>query len=163
MIQECGCRVQVLAYKENPQRTLFPKESKAMAMKVGIRLGVCNNPPADLLHCECTLRPVIPHHHNPPSTHNKESGAKPGENGPKWLKMSENGRQFKCATSSMHKKRKKNLLWNNKPAKRAKTRVQVVIGIQKFALCAHCVHSIPSLTLQHPASSEKTCDTKPSV
>ena len=79
-------------------------------MKVGICLGVCNNPPADLLHCECTRRPVIPHHHNPPSTNNKERAAKPGENGLKWLKMDENGWQFKCATSSMHKKRKKNLL-----------------------------------------------------
>ena len=36
--------------KENPQTTLFPRDSKAMAMKVGIRLGVCNNPTADLLH-----------------------------------------------------------------------------------------------------------------
>ena len=25
-----------------------------MTMKVGIRFGVCNNPPAELLHCECT-------------------------------------------------------------------------------------------------------------
>ena len=34
---------------------------------------------------------MIPHHHNPPSTHNKEHAAKPGENGLKWLKMGENG------------------------------------------------------------------------
>ena len=63
---------------ENPQRTLFPRDSKAMAMKVGIRLGVCNNPPTNLLQCECTRRPVIPHHHNPPSTYIKERAAKTG-------------------------------------------------------------------------------------
>ena len=63
-------------------------------MKVGTHLGVCNKPPADLLHCECTQRPVILHHHNPPSAYNQER-----------LKMGENGWQFKCATSSMHKKR----------------------------------------------------------
>ena len=97
----------MLAHKEHPQRTLFPRYSKAMAMKVGIRFGVCNNPPTDLLHCECTRRPVIPHHHNLPSSKNKELAAKLGENGLKWLKMGENGWQFKCATSSMHKKRKK--------------------------------------------------------
>ena len=91
-----------------------------MAMKVGIRFGVCNNPPADLLHCECTRCALIPHHHNPPSTYHKESAAKRGENGLKWLKMGEDGWQFKCATSSMHKKRKKNLLWNNKLVKRGK-------------------------------------------
>ena len=68
-------------------------------MKVGIRFAVCNNPHADL------LRPVIPHHDNPPSTYNKEHAAKPVENGLKWQKMGENGWQFKCATSSMHKKR----------------------------------------------------------
>ena len=88
-----------------------------MTMKVGIRFGVCNNPPADLLHCECT-RPVIPNHHNPASTYNKERATKPGKNGLKWLNMSENGWQFKCATSSMHKKRKKNLLWNNQLVKK---------------------------------------------
>ena len=38
-------------------------------MKVGIRFGLCNNPPADLLRCECTRRLVIPDHHNPPSTY----------------------------------------------------------------------------------------------
>ena len=88
-------------------RTLFARDSKAMAMKVGIRFGVCNIPPADLLHCGCTRRPVIPHHHNPTSTYNKERVAKPGENGLKWLKLGENGWQLKCATSSMHKKHKK--------------------------------------------------------
>ena len=98
----------MLDHKENPQRTLFPRDSKAMAMKVGIHFGVCNNPPTDLLHCECSRHPVIPHHHNPPSNYNKERAAKPGENGLKWLKMGENGWQFKCATSSMHKKHKKN-------------------------------------------------------
>ena len=96
----------MLAHTENPQRTMFPRDSKAMAMKVGIRLGVCNNPIADLLHCKCTRHPVIPHHHNPASTYNKERAAKPDENGLKWLKMGENGWQLKCATSSMHKKRK---------------------------------------------------------
>ena len=40
--------------------TLLPRDSKAMTMKVGIRFGVCNNPLADLLHCECTQHPVIP-------------------------------------------------------------------------------------------------------
>ena len=105
----------MLAHKENPQRTSFPRDSKALAMNVGIRFGVCNNPRADLLHCECTQPP---HHHNPPSTYNKERAAKPGENGLKWLKMRENGWQFKCATSSMHKKHKKKLLWNNKLVKK---------------------------------------------
>ena len=37
MIRERGCRAQVPAHKENPQRTLFPRDSEAMAMKVGIR------------------------------------------------------------------------------------------------------------------------------
>ena len=94
------------AQKENPQRTLFPRDSKAMAMKVAAHFEVCNNPPANLLHCECTQRPVIPHHHNPPSTCNIERAAKPGENGLKWLEMGESGWQLKYATSSMHKKRK---------------------------------------------------------
>ena len=76
-------------------------------MKVGICLEVCNNPLADLLHCECIRRPVIPHQHNRISTYNKERAAKLGENGSKWSKMDENGWQFKCATSSMHKKRNK--------------------------------------------------------
>ena len=75
----------MLAHKENPQRTLFPRDSKALAMKVGIRFGVCNNPLANLLHCECTERLVIPHHHNPSSTYNKERATKPGENGLKWV------------------------------------------------------------------------------
>ena len=78
-----------------------------MAMKVGIHVGVGINPIADLLHCECTQRPVIPHHDNPPSTYNKERATKQGENGLKWVKMGENGWQFKCATSSMHKKHKR--------------------------------------------------------
>ena len=39
MIRERGCKVQVLAHKENAQRTLFTRDSKAVAMKVGIRLG----------------------------------------------------------------------------------------------------------------------------
>ena len=34
----------MLAHKENVQRTLFPEDSKAMTMKV----GVCDNPSADL-------------------------------------------------------------------------------------------------------------------
>ena len=93
---------------------LLTKDSKAVAMKVGIRLAVCNNPPANLLHCECTRRP---HYHNPASTYNKERAAKPGKNGSKWSKMGENGWQFKCATS-MHEKHKKNLLWNNKLVKK---------------------------------------------
>ena len=67
-------------------------------MKVGIRFGVCNNPPADLLHFECTQRPVIPHHHNPASTYNKKNVQQ------NWVKMGENGWQFKCVTSSIHKK-----------------------------------------------------------
>ena len=87
-------------------------------MKVGIRFGVCNNLPADLLHCECTQHPVIPHHHNLPSTYDKECATKPGKNGLKWLKMGEHGWQFKCATPSMHKKRKKILLWNNQLVKK---------------------------------------------
>ena len=77
-------------------------------MKVGMRLGVCNNPPAYLLYCECARRLVTPNHHNPSSTYYKARTAKPGENGL-------NGWQFRCATSSMHKKR--NLLWNNKLVK----------------------------------------------
>ena len=83
-------------------------------MKVGICFGVCNNPPADLLHFECTGRLVIPHHHNPASTYNKERATKHGKKILKWLKMGENGWQFKCATSSIHKKRLKNLLWFEK-------------------------------------------------
>ena len=97
----------MLAHKENPQKTLFTRDSKAMTMKVGIRFGVCDNPPANLLHCECTRRPEIPHHQNPPSTYNKECATKSRKNGLKWLKMGENEWQFKCATSSIHKKRKK--------------------------------------------------------
>ena len=112
------CKVQVLAHKENPQRMLFTRDSRAVAMKVGICLGVCSNPPANLLYCERTRRPVIPHHHNPASTYNKERAAKLGENGLKWSKMGENGWQSKCATSSMHKKCKKALLWNNKLVKK---------------------------------------------
>ena len=102
----------MLTHKENPQRTLFPRDSKAMATKVGIRFGVCNNPPADLLHCECTLHPVIPHHHNPPSTYNTERATKPGKKCAKMVekKMGENGWQFKCATSSMHKKLKNSVM-----------------------------------------------------
>ena len=56
---------------------------------------------------------MIPYHHNPPSTYDKEHAAKLGENGLELLTIGENGWQFKCATSSMHKKRKTNLLWNN--------------------------------------------------
>ena len=109
----------MLAHKENPQKTLFPRDSKAMAMKVRIRFGMCNNPLADFLHCECTPRLVVPHHHNPPSTSHKEHAAKPCEDGLKWLKMGQNRWQFKCATSSMHKKcKKKNLLWNNQLVKK---------------------------------------------
>ena len=91
-----------------------------MAMKVRIRFGVCNTPPADLLCCECTQCPMIPHHHNPPSTFNKERAAKLGKNGPKWLKMAENGWQFKCATSSMHKKRKKKTCYGTADSKLVK-------------------------------------------
>ena len=95
----------MLAHKRESTKTLFPGDSKAMTMKVGIRFGVCNNPPANL-HCERTQHPVIPHHDNPASTNNKECATKPGKNGLKWLEMGEHGWQFKCATSSMHKKRK---------------------------------------------------------
>ena len=36
------------------------------------------------------------------------------------------------------------LIWNNQlVTKKAKTRVQVFVDIQKFALQAHCVHGIP--------------------
>ena len=62
----------MLAHKENPRRTLFPRDSNAMAKKVGICFGVCNNLATNLLHCECMQHPVIPHHHNPASTYNKE-------------------------------------------------------------------------------------------
>ena len=34
MIRERGCKVQVLAHKENPQRMLFTRDSKAVAMKL---------------------------------------------------------------------------------------------------------------------------------
>ena len=64
----------MLAHKENPQRTLFPSDSRAMAMTKNVQ----QNP----------------------------------------VKMSENGWQFKCATSSIHRKRKKNLLWNNQLVKK---------------------------------------------
>ena len=110
MIRECTCGVQVRAHTRSPQRTLFPRDSKAMTMKVGIRLGVCTNPTADLLQCECTRRPVIPHHHNLASSYNKERAAKPVKNGLKWLKMGENGWQFHCATSLMHKKCKNSVM-----------------------------------------------------
>ena len=59
-------------------------------MKVGIRLGVCNNQAAELLPCKCIGCPMIPHHHNLASTYSREPAAKPGENGMKWLKMGEN-------------------------------------------------------------------------
>ena len=89
-----------------------------MTMKVGIRFGVCNKPPADLLHCEYTRRPVIPHHYNVASTYNKERAIKPGKPRLQWLKMGQNGWQFKCATSPIHKNPKKNLLWNNQLVKK---------------------------------------------
>ena len=83
-------------------------------MKVGFHLGVCNNPTADLLHCECMGHPVIPHHHNPASTYNKERAAKPGENGLKWVKMGGNSNvPHPQSTTSV-----KTLLWNNKLVKR---------------------------------------------
>ena len=88
-------------------------------MRVGILLVVCNNPPANLLHCECTRCPVIPRHHNPASTYNKERATNLGNSGLTWVKMGENGWEFKCATSSMHKKRKKNMLWNDQPVKKS--------------------------------------------
>ena len=50
-------------------------------MKVGIRFGVGNNPPTDLLHWEKTQHVVIPHHHNLASTYNKESATKPDKMG----------------------------------------------------------------------------------
>ena len=87
-------------------------------MKVGMCLGVRNNRPANLLHCECTRRPVIPHHHNPTSTHDKERATIPGKNGLKWLKIGENGWQFKCVTSSMHKKRKKKPVMEQQPCEK---------------------------------------------
>ena len=61
----------------------FRRDSKAMAMKVVICLGVCNNPLADLLHCECARRPVIPIIiiHNPPITKNVQHN---------WVTMGEN-------------------------------------------------------------------------
>ena len=58
----------MLAHKENPQRTLFPRDSKAMTMNVGICFGVRNNPPANLLHGECTGHPVIHQYPVPAST-----------------------------------------------------------------------------------------------
>ena len=57
--------------------------------------------------------------------------------------MAENGWQFKCTTSSIHKKGKKISYGTNNQLKKAKTRVQVVADIQKFALCAHCGLNIP--------------------
>ena len=36
MVQERGCRVQVLAQKKDPQRTLSTRDGKVLAMKVGI-------------------------------------------------------------------------------------------------------------------------------
>ena len=89
MIRERGCTVQLLAHKDNPQKMLFTRESKAVAMKVGICLGVCNKPLADLFYC--TRRPMILHHHNPASAYNKQRAAKPGENGLTWSKMGEMG------------------------------------------------------------------------
>ena len=91
-----------------------------MTMKVGIRFGVCNNPSANLLHCECTRRPVIPRHLNLASTYNKERATKPGKNGLEWLKMGENGWQFKCATSSILKKQKKSVMEQRIGEKRPK-------------------------------------------
>ena len=145
VIRERGCRVQVLAHKENPQKMLFTRDRKAVAMKVGIRLEECVTTHVPVLvHRECTRRPVIPHHHDPASACNKTRAAKPGENGLKWSTMGENGRQFKCATSSMHKKHKKTCCGTTNLLNRAKTGVQVVAGIPNFALCAHYVNGIPS-------------------
>ena len=87
-----------------------------MAMKVGIHLGVCNNPTTDLLQCECTRR-QIPHPHNPASTYNEGRAVKPGENGLKWLKTGENG----CNSNVPHPqctRSVKTLLWNNKLVKK---------------------------------------------
>ena len=102
-------------------------------MKVGIYLGVCNNPPADFLHCECTRRPVIPHHHNPASTYNKERAAKPGENGLKWLKWvkmdgASNVPHPQCTRSI------KRLVMEQQTCERAKAKVQVAADVQNSAL-----------------------------
>ena len=46
MIRECGCGVQGFKCELIQiihKRTLSPTDSKAMAMRVGIRFGVCNN------------------------------------------------------------------------------------------------------------------------
>ena len=52
-------------------------------MKVGIRLGVCNNPPTDLLQ-DVRWFPVIIIHH-PPIMKNVQ------QNRGRWAKMAENG------------------------------------------------------------------------
>ena len=83
-------------------------------MKVGIRFGVCNNPPADLLHCECTRHLVIPHHHNQHLSTTKNGQQNRVKMGKwlKWLKMGEHGWQFNAQEA------KKILLWNNQLVKK---------------------------------------------
>ena len=44
---------------------LFTRDSKPVAIKVGIRLGVCNNPPADLLYCDIRRFPISTIQHPP--------------------------------------------------------------------------------------------------
>ena len=88
---------------------------------------------------------MIPHHHNPPSSYNKECAARPGENGLEWLKMGENGWQFKCAPSSMHKKRKNPVVKQQTCEKGPK------LGFKELPTykSLHCVRTVWALRARH--------------
>ena len=47
VIRRCTYGARVLAHLQSPQRMLPAIDSRAVAMKVGIRYGVCNNSPAE--------------------------------------------------------------------------------------------------------------------
>jgi len=52
VIRRHGYGARVLAYVKIPQRMLPAEDSRSVAMEVGIRLGVCNNSPAEAIGSE---------------------------------------------------------------------------------------------------------------
>ena len=77
--------------------------------------------------------------HHPSTTRKMQK--KIGENGYKWVKIGQNGWQFKYVISRMHKKLENPYHGTTNPHKRAETRVQVGADIHNFALCARHSHS----------------------
>ena len=122
-------------------------------MTVGTRSHVCRTPSTNLLQRQCTRSPGIPHHHNPTSTCDTRR-SKTGSKRVKWSKMGANGWQFKCATSSMHKKVKK-LVMEQQTCEKA--RVQAVAERKNFALCMHCVNVFPWSHFQGSRTRHQQC------